>query len=90
MGDSDLTLSQLQICISRIELRNGFQDETIEQKLIMLGEEFGELCKDFLDGKPLGKELADMQFLLGGIANRANEDLEIAFLDKFGEVDTQC
>src|SRR5690242_4429156 len=88
------TLKDLQNYINEMEIERGFDDNTVMQKCLMLGEEVGELFKSVRKshgGMRLATkgyepdaagEIADVLILLTSIANRLGIDLETAFRDK--------
>lgn len=88
------TLRELQDYIHDIIKLRGFEKETIEDVILLLVEEVGELAKAtriFLGirssrkrdlYKNVGEELADCMIYLIDIANLANIDLENAFREK--------
>jgi len=89
-----LTLRELQDYIHDVTKLRGFEKETIEDAMLLLVEEVGELAKairNFLGlrssrkrdlYKNVGEELADCMIYLIDIANLANVDLENAFREK--------
>lgn len=87
------TLSDFQKYVVELEQERGFDQQTVLEKCLMLGEEVGELFKAIrkLEGiktDPASKvgnlegELADVFIFLCSIANRYDIDLEQAFLNK--------
>jgi len=90
-----LTLKEIQDYVRHMVKLRGFEEETIENVLLLLTEEVGELARairNFLGLKTtrkrsnirehLGEELADCLIYLLDIANLANIDLEDAFKTK--------
>ena len=86
-------LAEFQQYVAELELERGFEDQTVTDKCLLLGEEIGELFKavrrtEGLKVDPdsqigeIGHELADVFIYLCAIANRYGIDLEQAFLDK--------
>ena len=87
------TLAEFQQYVAELELERGFEDQTVMDKCLLLGEEIGELFKavrhcEGLKVDPdssIGEvkhELADVFIYVCAIANRYNIDLEQAFRDK--------
>ena len=89
----DPTLAELQHYVTQLEAERGFEDQTVLEKCLLLGEEIGELFKAIRKAEGLhideassfgevGEELADILIYLCAIANRCAIDLETAFRDK--------
>ncbi len=87
------TLSNLQIYVDELERERGFENDTVLQKCLLLGEEVGELFKAIRKAEKIGidnnsqvfnieEELADILIYVCAIANRCNIDLEQAFRTK--------
>ncbi|WP_196161571.1 MazG nucleotide pyrophosphohydrolase domain-containing protein [Reinekea sp. G2M2-21] len=87
------TLSDFQQYVTELEAERGFDEQTVLDKCLMLGEEVGELFKAVrkqqgLKMDPnsqtgqLSGELADVFIFLCSIANRYDIDLETAFREK--------
>jgi len=87
------TLAELQRYVAELEVERGFEDQTVRDKCLLLGEEVGELFKAVRRAEGLkcdhkstfgeiGHELADVLIYLCAIANRCKIDLEAAFRDK--------
>lgn len=90
---NDARLIDFQRYVAQLEIERGFDQQSVLDKCLMLGEEVGELFKSVrkLEGikvDPHSKigdiqgELADVFIFLCSIANRYDVDLEQAFLDK--------
>ena len=95
------TLRHLQeYCAQRTQER-GFNDETTEERLILLVEEVGELMKAYRrqSGMHLnqaddaeanvGEEIADVLIVAIAVANSLGINLEEAFVLKEAKVDTR-
>jgi NTP pyrophosphatase (non-canonical NTP hydrolase) len=90
----NFTLKKLQEYVRNLEKERGFDQETVVQKCLMLGEEAGEFFKAIrkdqkvtrVDGNSeqfeAAGEMADILIVLATIANRLDIDLEQAFFDK--------
>ena len=87
------TLADFQRYVAELEMERGFEDQTVRDKCLLLGEEIGELFKAIrrADGLKvdhestfgeIGDELADVLIYLCAIANRCDVDLEAAFRAK--------
>lgn len=89
------TLSDFQKYATDMEKQRGFQDETIIEQCLLLGEEVGELFKAVRKNntnlsfdnknskaKEVADELADIMIYLFCISNRLGVDLEKAIRDK--------
>ncbi len=90
---SDANLKNLQYYVCELEVERGFENQTIIQKCLLLGEEVGELFKAIRKTENLlidqnsqthevANELADILIYLCAIANRKGIDLESAFRKK--------
>lgn len=86
-------LAELQTYVRELEAERGFDEQTVLEKCLMLGEEVGELFKairkhEGIKTDPrsavgdLEGELADVFIFLCSIANRYDIDMEQAFLNK--------
>ena len=86
-------LAQLQDYVRELEKERGFQENTVQQTALLLGEEIGELFKALrkqqkmaVDSKSVigsvDEELADVLIYVCSLANRLNIDLETAFRAK--------
>jgi NTP pyrophosphatase (non-canonical NTP hydrolase) len=86
-------LAQIQDYVRELEKERGFQDNTVQQTALLLGEEIGELFKALrkqqnmaIDSKSIvgsvDEELADVLIYVCSLANRLNIDLETAFRAK--------
>jgi NTP pyrophosphatase (non-canonical NTP hydrolase) len=89
------TLSDFQKWAEEMRKKRGFDEETIVEECLLLGEEVGELFKAIRNHKTdigfdnknskvaaVEHELADVFIMLTCIANSAGVDLEKAFRDK--------
>jgi len=87
------TLADFQRYVAELETERGFEDQSVRDKCLLLGEEIGELFKAVRKAEGLKidvssqfgtvpEELADIFIYLCAIANRYDIDLEIAFRDK--------
>lgn len=87
------TLADYQKLVKQLVLERGYNEETVEQVMLLLTEEVGELAKAIrkLNGQKThtdskvheaGEELADCLWLLIDLSNRLGIDLEQAFRDK--------
>lgn len=79
--------------VSKLEIERGFENETVLEKCLLLGEEVGELFKSIRKANKMkidnnssvgsvSEELADIMIYLCAIANRYDIDLETAFREK--------
>ncbi len=86
-------LKDFQEYVQELELERGFDDQTVIEKCLLLGEEIGELFKAVRKSEKLKidknsqftfvkDELADIMIYTCAIANRYNIDLEEAFRSK--------
>jgi NTP pyrophosphatase (non-canonical NTP hydrolase) len=86
-------LQDFQKYVAEMEVERGFDDQTLMQKCLLLGEEIGELYKAIRKTDKIkidlnseigsvDEELADILIYLCCIANRLNIDLESAFRQK--------
>jgi NTP pyrophosphatase (non-canonical NTP hydrolase) len=86
-------LARIQDYVRELEKERGFQDNTVQQTALLLGEEIGELFKAIrrqqkmvIDSKSIvgsvDEELADVLIYVCSLANRLNIDLETAFRAK--------
>ncbi len=86
-------LSDFQTYVKKMEVERGFEEQTVLQKCLMLGEEVGELFKAIRKKENIkidinsntasvDEELADIFIYLCAIANRYDIDLEDAFRNK--------
>jgi NTP pyrophosphatase (non-canonical NTP hydrolase) len=93
-----IDLQTLQSQVNEIEIKRGHRIGTSIQKCLLLGEEYGELCKAIREKEKMSihtkterysveDELADCLFLIVGIANRYGIDLEEAFMEKMRKDD---
>jgi NTP pyrophosphatase (non-canonical NTP hydrolase) len=91
--DAATTLGELQDYVRQFATERGFDDESVEQKFVLLVEEVGELAKairttagvKFADDTrrtTLKEELADVQLLLLNIANTLAIDMSRALEEK--------
>lgn len=87
------TLADFQVYVAELETERGFDDQSVRDKCLLLGEEIGELFKAVRKVEGLkvdvssqfgtvSEELADVLIYLCAIANRYDIDLEAAFRDK--------
>ncbi|MCK5827518.1 pyrophosphohydrolase [Candidatus Bipolaricaulota bacterium] len=87
------TLADFQGYVAKLETERGFEDQSVRDKCLLLGEEIGELFKAVRKAEGLKidvssqfgtvpEELADIFIYICAIANRYDIDLEIAFRDK--------
>ncbi|KKP65054.1 MAG: hypothetical protein UR60_C0009G0013 [Candidatus Moranbacteria bacterium GW2011_GWF2_34_56] len=89
------TLSDFQKYATEMEKQRGFQEETVLEQCLLLGEEIGELFKAVRKNntnlsfdnknsraKDVANELADIMIYLFCISNRLGIDLEKAIRDK--------
>lgn len=89
------TLGDIQQYVRDMEAERGFTQQEAAEKMLLLVEEVGELCKvvrkhhttlGIDSGKQydfdLAGEIADVQIVLMTIANRLGVDVEKAFRDK--------
>ena len=86
-------LNDFQQYVQELEIERGFDDQTVIEKCLLLGEEIGELFKAVRKSEKLKidknsqftfvkDELADIMIYTCAIANRYNIDLEEAFRSK--------
>lgn len=86
-------LEDFQAYVKELELERGFNNESIIQKCLLLGEEVGELFKAIRKSENIkidqnsktstvSHELADIFIYLCAIANRHGIKLEEAFREK--------
>jgi len=87
------TLTDFQAYVAKLETERGFDDQSVRDKCLLLGEEMGELFKAVRKAEGLkvdvssqfgtvSEELADVFIYLCAIANRYDIDLETAFREK--------
>ena len=87
------TLTHYQAYVAQLEIERGFDDQSIRDKCLLLGEEVGELFKAIRKTEGLkvdvtsrfgsiSEELADIFIYICAIANRCCIDLEEAFREK--------
>lgn len=89
------TLSDVQQYVRDMEIERGFTGQATAEKMLLLIEEVGELCKvvrkhhtslGIDSGKKydfdLAGEIADVQIVLMTVANRLGVDVEQAFRSK--------
>ena len=87
------TLADFQAYVTRLETERGFDDQSVRDKCLLLGEEIGELFKAVRKAEGLkvdvssqfgtiSEELADIFIYICAIANRYGIDLEMAFREK--------
>jgi len=89
------TLGDIQQYVRDMEIERGFTAQQASEKMLLLVEEVGELCKVVrkhhtslgIDSNKeydfdLAGEIADVQIVLMTIANRLGVDVEQAFRDK--------
>jgi len=94
-NEKSLTLAELQSQVRHLVKTHGFEEETVEDVLLLLVEEIGELARatrkllglkvsqDFKNSREnFRQELADCLIYLTDIANLTNTDLEHAFREK--------
>lgn len=86
-------LFEIQQYVKELEIERGFDQQTIIEKCLLLGEEVGELFKAIRKTENIkidqnsqmhevGNELADILIYVCAISNRYNIDLETAFREK--------
>ena len=87
------TLEDFQKYVALLERERGFENQTVIEKCVLLGEEIGELFKairktnklavdENSDFTSVEEELADILIYLCSIANRYDIKLEEAFREK--------
>jgi len=87
------TLEDFQKYVALLERERGFENQTVIEKCVLLGEEIGELFKAIRKTNKLAvdensnftsveEELADILIYLCSIANRYQISLEEAFREK--------
>jgi NTP pyrophosphatase (non-canonical NTP hydrolase) len=87
------TLEDFQKYVALLERERGFENQTVIEKCVLLGEEIGELFKAIRKTNKLAvdensnftsveEELADILIYLCSIANRYDIKLEEAFREK--------
>jgi len=87
------TLADFQAYVAKLEVERGFEEQSVRDKCLLLGEEIGELFKAVrkVEGLKIdissqfgtvSEELADVFIYLCAIANRYGIDLETAFREK--------
>ena len=87
------TLADFQTYVRQLEAEREFEDQSVRDKCLLLGEEIGELFKAVRKCEGLkvdttshfgtiSEELADIFIYVCAIANRYDIDLEAAFRDK--------
>jgi len=87
------TLEDFQKYVALLERERGFENQTVIEKCVLLGEEIGELFKairktnklavdENTDFTSVEEELADILIYLCSIANRYQISLEEAFREK--------
>jgi len=95
LSKQNLSLEEWQQFSKKIEKERGFDEESVLEQSLLLGEEVGELFKairrnstDILDDnvnskdREIANEMADILMYLFGLANRLNIDLEEAIKNK--------
>lgn len=86
-------LKDFQSYVKELKIERGFDNQTVIEKCLLLGEEIGELFKAVRKSEKLKidknsqftfvkDELADIMIYLCAIANRYKIDLEEAFRSK--------
>lgn len=86
-------LKDYQNYVVELEKERGFDDQSVIQKCLLLGEETGELFKAVRKQQGMSidaqsqhfsaeEEMADVLIMLCAIANRLNIDMEQAFRNK--------
>jgi NTP pyrophosphatase (non-canonical NTP hydrolase) len=86
-------LNDFQAFVKEMEQERGFNTDTLLQKCLLLGEEYGELARairklekmkvdDNSDTVKASHELADMFIVMCTIANRLGIDFETAIREK--------
>ena len=89
----DPTISEVQDYVKKVLRERGFDDETLLEKCLLLGEELGELfkavrktqdikCDDNSKFGNVEHELADLLMYIMDIANKCGINMENAFRDK--------
>jgi NTP pyrophosphatase (non-canonical NTP hydrolase) len=92
-----MSLQKIQAEIKQISTKNGFDDESVEQKFMLLFEEVGEFAKSVreLVGTKVGKhskkfeasqEASDVMYVLTDICNKLGIDLEKSFNKKLAKI----
>lgn len=87
------SLQDLQTYVWDLEKERGFENQSLVEKCLLLGEEVGELFKSVRKQtdiavdqsatvSPVAEELADVLIMLISVANHAKVDLESAFREK--------
>ena len=87
------SLKEIQEYVKAVLIERGFDEETIVEKCLLLGEEIGELykavrktqgvkCDDNSKFSKVEHELADILMYTLDIANKCDIDLEEALRDK--------
>jgi len=87
------TLADFQAYVVKLEAERGFEEQSVRDKCLLLGEEIGELFKAVrkVEGLKIdissqfgtvSEELADVFIYLCAIANRYGIGLETAFREK--------
>lgn len=87
------TLADFQTYVAQLETERGFEDQSTQDKCLLMGEEIGELFKAVRKFEGLkvdaashfgtiSEELADIFIYVCAIANRYDIDLEAAFREK--------
>lgn len=89
------SLGDIQQYVKDMEIERGFTGQAASEKMLLLVEEVGELCKVVrkhhttlgIDSNKqydldLAGEIADIQIVLMTVANRLGVDVEQAFRDK--------
>lgn len=90
---SNPTLEDLQVYVAEVVRERGFQNDSIEQRFMLLLEEAGEFAKaarsqagmkfaDDTKRKELAHEAGDILIVLLGLCNLLDIDLEQAFRQK--------
>ena len=89
----DPTVSEVQNYVKSVLSERGFDNETLLEKCLLLGEELGELfkavrktqdikCDDNSKFGNVEHELADILMYIMDIANKCDIDMEEAFREK--------
>lgn len=95
------SISQIQNYIEHKIHERGFDDETLEQRLMLLTEEIGELNKacrkrsgiktgQHSDDHHIGHEIADVINMVFAVGIQLGIDVEIEYADKESEIDKRA
>ena len=83
------TISHLQEYIENKIKEWGFEDESINERLLMLSEEVGEIIRSVRKSSEVGQELVDALNMIIAISVMLDIDLEEEYLNKVEEIENR-